>query len=158
MAKLGDHIKNSGMNSGAQVLGKMMRVAEIEEDPEISKMFQVHEDVFQGILQDIQKNGFDIAEPPVIWKGKKVVVDGRTRVRAAKAAGLLEIPVVERDFESLDDAKFYCYKRQAERRNLTQAEIFTVAVELGIKVTRDGNGRASEQLAKELGVSSAVIK
>jgi ParB family chromosome partitioning protein len=158
MAKLSDNIKNSGMNSGAQVLGKMMRVSEIEEDPEISNIFQVHKDVFQAILQDIQKNGFDIAEPPVLWKGKKIVVDGRTRVRAAKAAGVLEIPVVEREFESLDDAKLYCYKRQAERRNLTQSEIFTVAVELGIKINRDGNGRGSEMLAKEMGLSPAVIQ
>jgi ParB family chromosome partitioning protein len=158
MAKLSDNIKTSGMNAGVQVLGKMMRVAEIEEDPEISKMFGVHDEVFQAILESIRKNEFDPAEPPVIWKGKKIVVDGRTRVRAAKAAGLLEIPVVEKDFESLDDAKLYCYKRQADRRNLTQAEIFTVAVELGLKVNRDGNGRGSEKLAKELGVSPATIQ
>jgi ParB family chromosome partitioning protein len=157
MAKLADNIRNSGLNSGAQILGKMMRVADIEEDPEISNMFLVHEDIFQAILADIQKNGFDVSEPPVLWKGKKTVVDGRTRVRAAKAAGLLEIPVVEREFESLDEAKFYCYKRQADRRNLTQAEIFTVAAELRLKTNYDGSGRSGERLAKDLGVSAGVI-
>jgi ParB-like chromosome segregation protein Spo0J len=158
MAKLTDTIKTSGMNSGAQVLGKMMRVSEIEEDPEISGMFQVHEDVYQAILTSMREKGFDIAQPPVLWKGKRTVVDGRTRVRAAKAAGLLEIPVVEREFETLDEAKLYCFKRQAERRNLTQSEIFTVAAELGLRVNHDGNGRSTDILAKELGVSSTVIK
>jgi ParB family chromosome partitioning protein len=158
MAKLTDGIKISGMNSGAQVLGKMMRVSEIEEDPEISNMFQVHEDVFQAILESMREKGYDQAEPLVIWKGKKIVVDGRTRLRAARAAELTEVPVVEREFETLNDAKFYCYKRQADRRNLTQAEIFTVAAELGLKVNRDGNGRGAESLAKELGVSQSVIE
>lgn len=157
MAKLTDNIKTSGMNSGAQVLGKMMRVSEIEEDPEISNMFQVHDDVFQAILKSMREKGFDQAEPLVIWKGKKIVVDGRTRLRAAKEAEILEVPVVERDFETLDEAKFYCYKRQADRRNLTQAEIFTVASELGLKVNHDGNGRSAENLAKEMGVSRSVI-
>jgi ParB family chromosome partitioning protein len=158
MAKLTDTIKTSGLNSGAQVLGKMMRVSEIEEDPEISDMFQVHDDVFQAIQTSMMEKGFDTAQPLVLWKGKRIVVDGRTRLRAAKAAELLEVPVVEREFETLDEAKLYCFKRQAERRNLTQAEIFTVAVELGIKTTHDGKGRGSEILAKDLGVSSTVIQ
>jgi ParB family chromosome partitioning protein len=157
MAKLSDTIKMSGINSGAQILGKMMRVSEIEEDPEISAMFLVHDGVFQAIEASMREKGFDLAQPVVIWKDKRIVVDGRTRLRAAKAAGLLEVPVVERDFESLDDAKLYCYKRQAERRNLSQAEIFTVAAELGLKSTYDGNGRGRELLAKDLGVSPGVI-
>jgi len=48
--------------------------------------------------------GFDKAFPIVVGKrdGKLVVVEGHTRLLAAARAGLTEIPVCEKDFESRD--------------------------------------------------------
>jgi hypothetical protein len=73
-------------------------------------------------------------------------------------AGIPEIPVVEKEFAALEDAKLYAYKRQAERRNLTPAEILAAATALQLKESRDGTGRASEILAKTLGVSPSTVK
>jgi hypothetical protein len=86
------------------------------------------------------------------------VVDGHTRLQAALEAGIPEIPVEEKEFAALEDAKLYAYRRQAERRNLTPAEILAAAMELQPKVSRDGTGRSSEILAKNLGVSPSTVK
>ncbi|MDR2053180.1 MAG: hypothetical protein LBP80_07185, partial [Treponema sp.] len=84
--------------------------------------------------------------------------DGHTRLQAALEAGISEIPVEEKEFAALEDAKLYAYRRQAERRNLTPAEILAAATTLQNKDSRDGTGRASEILAKTLGVSPSTVK
>jgi ParB-like chromosome segregation protein Spo0J len=86
------------------------------------------------------------------------VVDGHTRLKAAIEAGIPEIPVEEKEFAALEDAKLYACRRQAERRNLTPAEILAAAAELKHKDSRDGTGRASEILAKNLGISPTTVK
>jgi ParB family chromosome partitioning protein len=158
MAKLTDSIKGAGMNSGATVLARLMRVADIQTDPTISGIFPLQEEILAAIVKSMRESGYDKAEPVVIWKGKNVVVDGHTRLKAAIEAGIPEIPVEEKEFASLDEAVRYTYKRQADRRNLTQAEIFAAATRLQNKTKQDGLGRGSEQLAKELGISAATIQ
>jgi hypothetical protein len=44
-----------------------------------------------------------------------VVVDGRSRLQAAREAGIPEIPVEEKEFTALEEAKLYASRRQAER-------------------------------------------
>jgi hypothetical protein len=69
----------------------------------------------------------------------------------------MEIPVEEKEFVSLDEAKRYTKKRQIDRRNLSQSEIYEAAAELSNKEERDGSGRAAEILAKELGISATTV-
>jgi ParB-like chromosome segregation protein Spo0J len=106
----------------------------------------------------MRETGYDKSQPLVLWKEEGVVVDGHTRLQAALEVGITEIPVVEKEFASLEDAKLYAYRRQAERRNLTSAEILAAATELQHKDSRDGTGRATEILAKNLGVSPSTVK
>jgi ParB family chromosome partitioning protein len=158
MAKLTQSIGHAGLNSGAAVYARMMRTDDIKKDPVLEKIFVINNNLMRSIALSMKESGYDKAEPVVIWKGKDIVVDGHTRLKAAIEAGLDEIPVEEKEFASIEEAKRYTYKRQAERRNLTQAEIFAAATELEIKATRDGSGRASEILGKELGISAATIQ
>jgi ParB family chromosome partitioning protein len=158
MGKLRASIAHAGMNSGAAVLARMTRVSELKTDPALAGIFAVKEELLEAITRSMRETGYDKAEPVVIWKGRKVVVDGHTRLKAAIAAGITEIPAEEKAFPSLEEAKRYAYKRQAERRNLTQAEIFAAAAELGVKEGRDGAGRGSEILGKELGVAPSTIQ
>jgi ParB family chromosome partitioning protein len=136
----------------------MMRVRDIKTDPALSGIFAIQKEILTAIIQSIKESGYDKAEPIVIWKGRNIVVDGHTRLQAAREAGIVEVPVEEKEFATLEEAKRYSYKRQAERRNLSQAEIFAAATELQNKTERDGTGRASELLAKELGISPATIQ
>jgi ParB family chromosome partitioning protein len=158
MGRLADSIGNAGMNAGASVVARMKRVSEIQTDPQLAGMFAVRAEILASIVTSMRESGYDKSQPLVMWKGKGVVVDGHTRLQAAREAGIPEIPVEEKEFTSLEDAKLYAYRRQAERRNLTPAEILAAAATLRQKDSRDGSGRASEILAKTLGISPTSVK
>jgi ParB-like chromosome segregation protein Spo0J len=158
MAKLTQSIAHAGLNSGATVLARMMRTGEIKTDPILEKIFAIKEETLQAIINSMKESGYDKSEPIVIWKGQNIVVDGHTRLKAAIAAGINEIPAEEKEFASLDEAKRYTKKRQTDRRNLNQSEIYEAAAELKNKEERDGSGKAAEILAKELGISAATVQ
>ncbi|GHU40376.1 hypothetical protein FACS1894190_07210 [Spirochaetia bacterium] len=158
--KLKDTAKFAGANAGVNLYARMMRLQDIEIDPELSTIFEREETIINVIAGSIKEYGFDKAEPPVIWKGTNRLVDGHTRYYAAKEAGLYEIPVEEKEFESIEDAKLYAFRRQANRRNLTQAEIYKAATTLNIKTgdgSRDGTGRSVEKLADQLNTGKSTI-
>jgi ParB family chromosome partitioning protein len=157
MAKLEDFTRTAGMNGGAAVYAKMMRPADIQTDPAVSSLFPIAEETLQAIITSMRERGYDKAEPLVIWKGKNIIVDGHTRLKAALETEIAELPVEEKEFEDQADAILYAYGRQANRRNLTQAEIFNAAVALQDKATRDGNGREAERLAKALDIAASTI-
>jgi ParB family chromosome partitioning protein len=157
MAKLTQSVVHAGMNSGAAVIARMMRTSEIQTDPALEIIFVIKAETLEAIAQSMQAYGYDKAEPIVVWKGKNTVVDGHTRLKAAIAAEIAEIPVEEKEFDSLEAAKEYTKKRQINRRNLSQSEIFEAAAQLQNKEERDGTGRATEILAKELGISAATV-
>jgi ParB family chromosome partitioning protein len=146
------------MNAGATVVARMKRVSEIKTDPRLAGMFTINPEILASIVKSMRESGYDKSQPLVLWKGKGVVIDGHTRLQVAFEAGISEIPVEEKEFVALEDAKLYAYRRQAERRNLTPAEILAAAAELQNKDSRDGTGRASEILAKTLGVSPSTVK
>jgi ParB-like chromosome segregation protein Spo0J len=158
MSKLSASIAHAGINAGAAVIARMVRVQDIQDNQDIASIFAIQDETLQAIISSIKEKGYDKAQPVVLWKGQNFIVDGRTRLKAAIAAGLKEIPAEEKEFNTLEEAKFYAYKRQAERRNLTQAEILAAACELKIRYAHDGTGRGSEILAKELGVSPSTIQ
>jgi ParB family chromosome partitioning protein len=158
MGRLADSIGNAGMNAGASVVARLKRVTEIKTDPRLGGMFAIDGEILASIITSMRESGYDKSQPVVLWKGKDVVVDGHTRLEAAREAGIMEIPAEEKEFNSIEEAKLYAYKRQAERRNLSPSEILTAAAELRNKDSRDGSGRSSEILARELGVSPSTVK
>ena len=116
----------------------------------------------------MKKNGFDESKPIVLWKGKSIVIDGHTRLRAARKAGLYQIPVVMKDFEDVEDALEYAIKCQKNRRNLTDKEILRCIAELDKrKPSGQRNdlapcgarlGKSSSEMAKTLGISSRKVE
>jgi ParB family chromosome partitioning protein len=158
MGRLADSIGNAGMNAGAAVVARLRRAAEIKTDPQLSGIFAINPETLALIVKSMRETGYDKSRPLVVWKGRGVVVDGHTRLQAAIEASVAEVPVEEKEFAALEDAKLYAYRRQAERRNLTSAEILAAATTLQRKDSRDGTGRASEILAKTPGVSPSTVK
>lgn len=150
MAKLLDQAKNAGMNSDATVLAKMKRLSELKKHPELENVFSIQPEILASIIESMKKNGYDKAQPIVLGKidGEWYIVDGYTRREAAEQAGIYEVPVDNKEFENLEAAIHYCFRRQAERRNLSQSEIYNAAVKLNIPV---------KELAKELGVCESSI-
>lgn len=164
MAKLVTNTNTALMGTGMNVLAKLVPVSEIKTIPELSEIFTKQDKVVEDIEKSMNKNGFQNEEPIVIAKlpnGTILgVADGNTRLMVAKKIGLDEVPVVYKTFGSLEDAIQYAKDRQFHRRNLSQAEIYNYANNLdSINMEdRNGEGRATERLAEELGVSASTIE
>ena len=164
MAKLVTNTNTALMGTGMNVLAKLVPVSEIKTIPELSEIFTKQDKVVEDIEKSMNKNGFQNEEPIVIAKlpnGTILgVADGNTRLMVAKKIGLDEVPVVYKTFGSLKDAIQYAKDRQFHRRNLSQAEIYNYANNLdSINMEdRNGEGRATERLAEELGISASTIE
>ncbi len=146
----------AGFNSG-NIMSKEIKIDEIKIDPEISKIFDIPDKVLKEIVSKMKEAGYDESQPIVIWKGTNILVDGHTRLTAAKEAGFTSIPVAEKEFKNKEEALLYTFERQAVRRNLTNAEILTAAKMLPERKAQDGTGRAAAVLAEKLGVSASTI-
>lgn len=156
MAKL-QTPSTAGFNAGKKNEVRLFPINEVKIDPEIAGIFKISDKVLKEIQQKIEKFGYNEEEPVVIWKGKNILVDGRTRYTAAKNANLEKIPVFEKEFENREAAILYTFERQVIRRNLTGAEILTAAQMIKGRKENDGTGRAAEILAEKLGVSPATV-
>jgi ParB family chromosome partitioning protein len=158
MAKLKTPLM-AGYNAGKNYFAKNVLISDIIIDPDISKLFKVNETLLDEITQKMLTFGYDESQPVVLQKGTMILLDGHTRLAAAKAAGLEEISAVDREFEDRESAIMYTFERQALRRNLTGAEILTAAQMLYVngRKKHDGTGRAAEQLAKRLNKGVATI-
>ena len=136
---------------------KLVKIDEIVIDPEIAGLFNISEKIKDGIAEQMKQFGYNKEEPVTLWG--KILLDGRTRYTAAKEAGLKEIPAVERNFESRDDAILYTLERQALRRNLTSADILKAARPLlNKKKANNGTGQSTAVLAKLLGIHESTLK
>jgi Trp operon repressor len=150
MPRLVDQAKNAGMNSDASVLAKMKRLSELKKHPELETIFAINPDTLDAVVESMSLNGYDRAQPIVLGRfdDDEFIVDGYTRFKAASLAKIDEVPVDAKDFENLQAAIHYCFRRQAERRNLSQAEIYNAAVRLNMP---------AQKIAKELGVGVSNI-
>jgi ParB family chromosome partitioning protein len=140
-------------------LTRVLSVDDITTIPELANIFPIGKDTLREITESMKQNGFDNTQPITAFNyhGKVTVIDGHTRLQAARNAGIKRMFVIVEEFDDLEDAKLYAYKRQRVRRNLTQAEIFKAAANLQLKDGRDGSGRSVDQASRALGVSSATI-
>ena len=153
------NLSTPGFNAGQSFCSKMVRISDITIDPEISAIFKVEERMITIIREKIKEEGFYKDQPVAVWRvdGRLVLVDGRTRLTAAKEAGLEEIPAVEKEFEDRAAAMMFTFERQAVRRNLSSAEIIQALELLPKERNRKGDGRAAGHLAEFLGVSETII-
>lgn len=73
----------------------------------------------------MSQNGYDDAKPIIVWdnNGSLIVVDGHTRLQAAKEASLNEVFVAKRKFQDKREALEAAIAEQRDRRNLTRQEI-----------------------------------
>ena len=96
------------------------------------------------------------------------VIDGHTRLAAAKKLMSQQIPAIIKNFRDEAEALEYAIKTQRNRRNLTDAELLTCITELD-KRMKEGrpnktatrvavNGRSSANTAKLLGTSRGKVE
>ena len=99
-------------------------------------------------FQDLDRltQGFHPGDSIIMWAERGVVIDGHTRLAAAKNLGLEEVPVYEKSFADEDAALRYAIHNQRNRRNLTDVEIIRCIEALD---RRKQAGRPSEKLASK---------
>jgi len=73
---------------------------------------------------DMELNGLDPSEPVVVWRGRNIVIAGQDRYRAARHKGYKEIPVIEKDFQSEEEAVEYLRHLRRDVADFTDADIF----------------------------------
>ena len=117
----------------------------------------------------MKNNGFNSGLPITLWAGHDLtVIDGHTRLAAAKKLLFAQIPVILKDFKDEAEALKYAIEMQTNRRNLTDAELINCINELD-KRMKEGrpdktatrvavNGRSSENTAKLLGTSRGKVE
>jgi Lar family restriction alleviation protein len=122
----------------------------------------------ETIAAAMVRHGYDPAFPIITWNG--VVVDGHTRLAAAKAAKLRTVFYVDHPFDNESEALEYAIKCQTNRRNLTDAEMLRCVQELDKRkaVGRPPQaetpqpcgitGRTAEATAATLGISQRKVE
>jgi hypothetical protein len=93
-----------------------------------SALFPANAATANAISASMARDGFDPAFPIIAWNG--VVVDGNTRLAAAKKAKLREVYYIDHQFDDEDAAVAYAIACQRNRRNLTDADILRCVTEL----------------------------
>jgi ParB family chromosome partitioning protein len=136
--------------------------------PPFQGLFPIDPKLLETITASMMKRGYDESEPIITWNC--IVVDGHTRLEAAKKANLPTVFVAEKDFDSEDAALAYAISRQRDRRNLTDADILRLVAELD-KRKKSGErtdlapsearltpGKSAVQTAEMIGTSKTKVE
>lgn len=153
-----------------------MFIEDIKTASPFRDLFPSSEELLERIVWSMRKNGYDQSQPLILWdRSQPVIIDGHIRLRAARKAGLYQIPVVMKKFSDEAEAVQYAIECQRNRRNLRDAEIFRCVETLyskkpqggwrgnkhtgGIPVTNHAIlGSSSRETASLLGISPRKVE
>ena len=97
-----------------------MRLADLKIDEDFEKALpRLTNSEYETLDRSIASKGYDESFPIIIWKGKNIIVEGHNRYKICKFRGIEEVPVVEKEFESKEEAIAWIYRTQLSRRNLS---------------------------------------
>lgn len=141
-------------------IGKTINVdpREIKLHPQISKMFEIDDEILKEIIESMKSTGFDRSQSLVVFyiNNELYLAEGHTRRKASIEANIDKVPVYIEDFTE-EEALNYCYKRQFQRRQTTQGQLLKAVMNIELKTNRDGSGRSSDILSKKYKVSTGTI-
>lgn len=139
-------------HSGTNVLSKRVPISELQFSEDFQTLLAIKPETLQMIKDSMQKQGYDEGKPVCIWKEKGIVIDGHTRIAAARELGFFDIPVYEKSFPDIKSAMEYAASVQFARRVLSDSEILIFIEKLGIY------GLTAEEISKALDVSKRKIE
>lgn len=143
---------------------KVLKIKDIVLIPEFQKLLVMEEDVLEKMKLSMKEEGFKSGHEIHIWKrGKEyILIDGHTRKCAWESLGNKTIPCIIHNFANIEEAKTFAIKEQINRRNLSgQALLDAVAnfnFEKGKGNVVGEKGKASEIIAKQIGVSAKTVE
>ncbi|HAJ27072.1 MAG TPA: hypothetical protein DCG53_07485 [Syntrophus sp. (in: bacteria)] len=119
-----------------------LNISELKVEEPYKSLFRINPEVLSDIQKDMEKRGFDRSQPITISVNDNIVIDGHTRLQAARNLGIEEIPVVERFFKHQDEAIKYAINAQKNRRNLDDADRLHFVEELDKLFDRGGDRKS----------------
>ena len=143
---------------------KMLKIKDIVLNPEFEKLLAMEESVLTKMTESMREEGFKSGHEIHVWKhdGQYILIDGHTRKCAWESLGNKKIPCIIHHFATLEEAKMFAIKEQVNRRNLSgQALLDAVAnfnFEKGKGNVSGEKGKASEIIAKQIGVSAKTVE
>ena len=121
-----------------------LSTCKIKTRPPFSTLFPIDNCVWEAIKENMEAAGFDASKPLDVWRQENILLDGHTRLAAAKAAQI-DVEIFYHDFDTEEAALEYAISNQRNRRNLTDADIFRCVSALD---SRKQAGRPSDKLAQ----------
>lgn len=124
-----------------------------EIDKEFSRLFgpltsEEYETLEQSIL-----DGMLVREPLYVWKERKILIDGHTRLRIIKKHPEVKWSIEELSFETDAQAKTWCIRKQLGRRNLSHS-----AAQISrVLLVQLSETKSRTEVASELGVSPRSV-
>ena len=107
-----------------------MAVNRIKVRPPFNSLFPVDKKTVDAVAEHMRANGYDQSQPIILWKEKldeernhAIIIDGHTRLAAAKKAGISPVYVARVSFPDEQTALEYAIHNQRDRRNLTDADL-----------------------------------
>jgi protein gp37 len=151
---------------------RWMRPKAIKTDADLAGVFPIRPADLAAVVASMRERGYDVAEPLVLWRGQDLLVDGHTRLVAARTAGLAHVYADEREFADKRAALEYAIRRQRDRRNLTGKELSGFAVRAFEALDRvkpqgyrsdlapDGatSGKSAADTAETIGLSTRQVE
>lgn len=141
-----------------------LKIKDIVLIPEFEKMLAMEETVLSKMTESMRGEGFKSGHEIHVWKhnGQYILIDGHTRKCAWERLGNKTIPCIIHYFATMEEAKEFAIKEQVNRRNLSgQALLDAVAnfnFEKGKGNVSGEKGKASEIIAKQIGVSAKTVE
>ena len=121
---------------------KRKHIDKIQVKEPFKSLFPSNKPLIDTIAKDISTNGFDKTQQLIIWKETGILIDGHTRLEAAKEAKLKTVPIIEKSFESEEEAIEYAIHLQVNRRNLTEGELYRCITEIDRRNKHGGDRRS----------------
>ena len=121
-----------------------MEISAIITRPPFNELFSISPAVLENIKLAMAEGGYDDSQPIIVWDGENVVIDGHTRLQAAREVDLEDIPVYFKSFADEYDALVYAIHNQRNRRNLTDAEILRCIEALDSRKSHGGDRRSED--------------
>lgn len=131
-----------------------MRIEKIKTAKPFSSLFPINPVVLESIAESMMVSGFDRAKPLIIWEESELLIDGHTRLQAAKKAGVMDVPVVAHSFKNEDEAFDYAVRQQRDRRNLTDADIMRLVMVCDERRKKGGDRKSDEAKSKPTSVGN----
>lgn len=143
-----------------QKVVKMVQTSDIKTSKPFIDLFTINEDVLSSIIENMREKGYDDNQPVIIWKEQDTLIDGHTRLQAAKTVGITSIPAVYASFENEDMVLDYMHRLQFNRRNIGDGDLIRLIINALPKYKkRYGEGSKAEFLIKRfIGLSETKAK